>query len=301
MEQLAQQQLTRCPACQHTGFDPLLLARDHTVSQQDFTLADCHYCGLRATTPRPAPEQIGSYYISPDYISHSNSREGIFDKTYQLARMLALAGKRRTVTKYTQGLCTLLDIGCGTGEFAAHMKRHGFVTTGVEPSATARIQANHHLGDQVYESIDALPTGQHYTAVTLWHVLEHLHDPRFALEQIHQRVNEGGHLFIAVPDRDSWDAKHYGDLWAAYDVPRHLFHFRRTDVYQLLNNAGFRIQETRKMWLDAPYVSILSERHKGRAALRATIQGGVLGMWSNLVSAATSRPTSSTLYVASKR
>lgn len=301
MEQHPNEQTKTCPACQHNGFDPLLMARDHTVSQLDFVLADCHHCGLRATTPRPTPAAIGNYYLSDNYISHTNSNKSLFDKAYQLARTVALGTKRRTIAKYAPDKGTLLDFGCGTGEFAAHMKEHGHQVAGVEPSASAREQARRHLGDQVYGSLEGIPDTQRYSVVTLWHVLEHLHDPRLALEQIHKRVQEGGHLVIAVPDRDSWDAKHYADLWAAYDVPRHLFHFRRTDVHQLLNNAGFQLEDTRKMWMDAPYVSILSERHKGRSPARALVQGGLLGLWSNLVSASTSRPTSSTLFIARKR
>lgn len=291
--------LAQCPICGNPGFSPLLQAKDYTASQESFILADCHHCGFRVTNPRPTLRAIGRYYESSAYISHTNSSKGAFDRIYQLARKRALQSKHNTIRKATsQG--TLLDIGCGTGEFAAHMQKQGYRVQGVEPSPGARLQAeqNHRL--RVFADLDQVPTHEQFKVVTMWHVLEHLHDPSKTMKQIHARMERAGHLFIAVPDRESWDAAHYQDLWAAYDVPRHLSHFRRTDMFRLLNQHGFRIKGARKMWMDAPYVSILSEKNKGTSSAVAFGKGILLGTWSNLVSALTSRPTSSTLYLAQK-
>lgn len=299
MEHPYPEPLEECPVCRGRSFTPTFSPTDHTVSKERFLLTDCTTCGARFTNPRPSPADIGRYYVSEDYISHTNTSKGIQDKLYQWVRHRAIHSKHQLIAAYhTQGLA--LDMGCGTGEFLAYLKSQGYQTQGVEPSLAAREQAIRNHALEIVPELDQIPSREQFSVISLWHVLEHVHDVRETLRKLHARLQTGGLLVIAVPDRESWDAGFYGEQWAAYDVPRHLSHFRRRDLHRLLREQGFVVQQTKGMWFDAPYVSMLSEKHKGAGALRALGLGALIGTLSNLVAALTPRPTSSSLYLATK-
>ena len=153
----------------------------------------------------------------------------------------------------------LLDIGCGTGDFLAHQMSRGYLVTGVEPNLTARESAIAAHAIPVFPQIDLVPALEQFQVVTMWHVLEHVPEIRSTLKQVFARLADRGIFVIAVPDRESWDAKHYGPFWAAYDVPRHFWHFRQQDLFRLLKEHGFELVTTRRMWLDAFYIAMLSE------------------------------------------
>jgi hypothetical protein len=159
--------------------------------------------------------------------------------------------------------------------------------------------ANHAI--EVLPVIDAVPAHEQFHVITMWHVLEHVPDPRRTLKKLYSLLADRSFLIIAVPDHESWDAQHYGKDWAAYDVPRHLLHFRRQDIRTLLQEHGFTLLKVRSMWMDALYIAMLSQRYRGSGAVMALVLGGLLGSWSNLVALLGDRPTSSTLYIAQKR
>lgn len=292
--------LAKCPRCGSAAFSPVLQATDQMTSNEVFTIAECANCHLAGTSPRPTPERIGGYYRSSAYISHTNSTSGLLSRLYQWARNRAVRGKHRLISAHHRG-GHVLDIGCGTGEFLGYLKSRGYHTQGVEPSLEARELAisNHAL--HVVPSLEGIPAHEQFSVITLWHVLEHLYDPHATLKQIHARAKSSALLVIAVPDRESWDAQHYGAAWAAYDVPRHLFHYRRSDIHALLEAHGFQLLQTKGMWLDSLYVSMLTEKNKGRSPVIALLLGLAIGSWSNLVSLLSDRPTSSSLYIARKR
>ncbi len=299
MEQPPTETILHCPVCGGEELRPFLSGVDHTVSKERFQLTTCATCGFCITNPRPSPASIGRFYASKDYISHTNASSSTQERIYQWVRRNAIRSKHRLIARYqTQG--KVLDVGCGTGEFLGYLKSRGYVTQGVEPSAQALKQAivNHAL--EVVPDIEGVPASEQFQVITLWHVLEHVHDVRATFKRLHARMSTGGLLVIAVPDRESWDAQHYGADWAAYDVPRHLSHFRRSDLNCLLREQGFEMLATRPMWFDAPYVSMLSERYRGAGTFGALLKGAFVGAFSNLIAAITSRPTSSSLYLAKK-
>ena len=293
------EQLANCPICQSDSLQEKLVVRDHFLSKEDFRVDECQSCGFRSTNPRPAQAAIGRYYQSGDYISHSNSKQGLQDRIYQLARTWALGNKYKLVRQF-QAQGRVLDIGCGTGEFLAHLMSRGYLVEGVEPDLKAREQAiaNHSIA--VVPSVEQIPNKEYYQVITLWHVLEHVPDVRATFKKLFALLARRGILIIAVPDRESWDSDHYGSYWAAWDVPRHLSHFRRQDIHRLLHEHGFELLSTKKMWLDAFYIAMLSERYKGAGEISSLVRGIFIGAWSNLQSSFGKRPTSSTLYVARK-
>jgi len=275
------------------------VATDHTVSQEAFTIAECPQCQAWFTSPRPDEKSIGAYYASDKYISHTNAGLSLQDRLYQLVRRRALRNKRKLIAHYRSG-GKLLDVGCGTGQFLGHMKAHGYLVTGMEPDTGARQNAIADHAIEVLPSISGTVSEERFQVVTMWHVLEHVPDLRATFKRLYALLAVGGLLVIAVPDRESWDAEHYGTDWAAWDVPRHLSHFRRKDLRTLFHEHGFELVEIRRMWLDAYYIALLSEGYRGRSSLLAFPLAVFKGTWSNLQALVGIRPTSSSLYIARK-
>ena len=299
MEQTALETLSGCPLCRSAALRTVLTVRDHSISQEWFTLQDCDACGFRFTNPRPEPARLGAYYKGENYISHSNAKHTFTDRLYQLARRVALRRKYALI-KAHQPHGKALDVGCGTGEFLAYLKSRGYLVTGVEPDLGARESAIANLSLEVLPGIDAVPARGQFQVITLWHVLEHLPEIRSTFKKLHALLSDQGLLVIAVPDRGSWDAAHYGPDWAAYDVPRHLSHFRQQDVKGLLREHGFDLLRVSGMSMDAFYIAMLSERYRGASWGGALTKGILLGGWSDLLALLLNRPESSSLYIARK-
>lgn len=288
--------IQQCPICGSEEHRLALSAIDETVTRESFSIQACRACDFHFTSPRPEERELGKFYESKEYISHSDQATTFRDRVYHALRKLTVKRKHRLLAKtHPQG--HVLDVGCGTGDFLLHLQENGYQCQGVEQSRAANELAKG-KGLRVHgklADLEAVPT---FNVITLWHVLEHLPDPAGALATMRQMLLPGGLLILAVPDRESWDAQHYGSKWAAWDVPRHLSHFRRHDVLSVLKRTGFINIRVRRMWLDAAYVSMLSEQYKGASSLRSFIKGAGLGFWSNAVACFTKRPTSSSLYLA---
>ncbi len=288
---------TACPSCGSTDLRKELSAKDHTVSQKEFSIIECGDCHLRFTQDVPDANSIGHYYRSENYISHTNTSKGLVNRLYHLVRKQTLAGKHRlivTATRREKG--KLLDIGAGTGAWAAYMQQRGWEAVGLEPDESAReIAAELHSirllpADQLY----SLPADS-YDAITLWHVLEHVHDLHIYLDQLRKLLRRGGILFIAVPNYTSYDAAHYKRSWAAYDVPRHLYHFSPDAMELLLQQHGFHLQATQPMWFDSFYISMLSEKYRtGNGNIVKAVWTGAL---SNLKAFVDKSRCSSLIYV----
>lgn len=253
-----------CPVCKSENINFKLEARDYTVSKNLFRIYQCKECTLRFTNPIPEQEEIGYYYQSEEYISHSNTSKGFINRIYQIVRGITLNSKRKTVQKES-GLKNgkILDVGCGTGEFLNKMKESGWETQGIEPDDNARAMAikNHGLKIDKPDAFFDLAEGE-YDVISMWHVLEHVHKLDEYIENLYRLLKPGGTLIIAVPNYQSYDAKHYRTTWAAYDVPRHLYHFSVKAIEHLVGRFKFRVNNIRIMPFDSFYVSMLSEGYK---------------------------------------
>ncbi len=267
--------LNDCPVCENKEFLPFLETRDHFLTREPFNIVRCSQCGFLFTQPRPQKEHLPAYYQSEEYISHSNTRKGLFSRVYQSVRQYTLRQKISRIGKYKQ-TGKLLDIGCGTGEFLNTCQKKGWSVTGVEPSEQARKFATEQYGLSVMTEpeLDAVPPSS-YDVVTLWHVLEHVPDLNQRMMQLSRILAPEGLLVIAVPNSSSHDASHYGPFWAAYDLPRHLYHFTPSTLRTLLIRHGFQVRKLVPMKFDAYYISLLSEKYRtGKTSyLKAILEG----------------------------
>lgn len=245
--------------------------KDHTVSGELFTICKCKNCNGAFTQDAPGEHTIGNYYKAEAYVSHTNSKRGFVNKLYQMARGYTLPQKRRIVEEGISGDKRLLDLGAGTGHFAHEMQTAGWTVTGLEPDAGSRQLAVELHNLQLlpaYELNNLEP--ESFDAITLWHVLEHIHRLHETLDQLRLLLKPKGRLFIAVPNLNSLDAALYGRHWAAFDVPRHLYHFSPDAMQRLLHLHDLKLDKTRPQHLDAWYISLLSSRYAGKGLLHAT-------------------------------
>ena len=253
-----------CPVCHGETIQPVMECRDHSITKEAFTIWQCGRCTARFTRPLPPQHDIAKYYEANHYISHSDTSEGIIAKLYKLVREITLSEKRRVVQRVSDLTAgTLLDIGSGTGAFAAEMAASGWKVTGLEPDEGARAKAKdlYKLDLKTAETLYNLPDAA-FDVITLWHVLEHVYDLDGYFAKIHQILKSGGAVFIGVPNYTSPDATHYGTYWAAYDVPRHLYHFSPKSMALLAERHGFSVVSRRAMWFDVYYIALLSEQYK---------------------------------------
>jgi SAM-dependent methyltransferase len=301
-EKLSNSTMTQnsCLICKGTSIQELYRCNDHFVSGELFSVVTCQECGFTFTEDPPSESVIGLYYKSDSYISHSDSKKGLVNKLYHLARSYMLRRKWKTIESQT-GLSTgkLLDIGCGTGYFLNYMQQKGWDVSGIEKDSGAREYASTIMKVDVSDQEKLNGLGESiYDCITLWHVLEHFHNPDTILETIHRSLTNSGIAVIAVPNMSSFDAKHYGPHWAAWDVPRHLWHFTPETISLLLKRHNMEIVSTRRLPFDSFYVSLLSEQYKrGKPAL---IKGLFWGKLSWLNAIFKKNQTSSLVYIIKK-
>ena len=290
---------TGCPVCNSKHVALSLTASDHTVTGQSFPVWKCDNCTLMFTQDIPAQESIGAYYVSENYISHSDTRKGLVNKLYHTVRKRTLASKLKLViheTGLTQG--NMLDIGSGTGAFLHTMKKAGWNVTGIEPDEQARAKASANYGLETLPASELfnLSAGR-FNAITMWHVLEHVHQLHEYVAQLKKLLAPGGKLFIAVPNYTSYDAGNYRENWAAYDVPRHLYHFSPQSMNVLMKLHGLSVLNIKPMWFDSFYVAMLSEQYKNKKG--SLVRAGMIGLLSNMKTIFNRQRCSSVIYVIS--
>ena len=255
---------------------PYLRVNDHLVSQEQFDLLHDVELDMLVTSPQPNQKDLPRYYDSDTYISHTDSKKGLVPFLYQQVKKHALRKKLRLINRLNQGAGQLADLGAGTGGFLEIAKREGWEVSGVEPDHGARELALR-KGLELQESIASL-CGKQFDVVTLWHVLEHLPDLEEQIKIIMGLVRPGGHLVVAVPNWRSFDARYYKTFWAAYDVPRHLWHFSKNSLEPLFSES-MDLGMVRPMVFDSYYVSLLSEKY--RSGKTFSFKALMVGLWSN--------------------
>lgn len=293
------EQINECPVCGSNTFSQVKSISDHFLSKEQFQIAQCADCGFLFTNPRPSPENISRYYQSDEYLSHSKSNKGLISFIYDTVRNISLKKKFRLIKQYKPGK-KLLDIGCGTGEFLDYMKRMGWEVAGVEPAEQPRKFAAGKYKIEVHneDMIDRLPE-KSFDLITLWHVLEHVPDLNLRISQVKKLLANDGLLLIALPNHLSWDAHHYGEYWAAWDVPRHFYHFNEQTFSLLAGKHNLEIISINPMKFDAYYISLLSEKYKSnRTCLFAAF---INGLRSNISAKRNANNYSSIIYLLKTR
>jgi len=271
--------LENCPVCKNKTFLNFLTCKDYTVSKQNFSIVECSNCRFKFTNPRPVEEEIGAFYKSDTYISHTNKNVGLISVIYKLVRKYTLQQKVKLINKYAKK-GRLLDIGCGTGYFLKEAKNNKWGITGVEPDDNARKLAKQNTDAIINKDVFCcFDKSDSFDVITMWHVLEHVHKLDETLSKIEEIIDEKGVLFIAVPNNESYDAEYYKEQWAAYDLPRHLYHFSKDNIEKLLAQYHFRLADIVPMKFDSYYVSMLSEKYRAEelitkdSKIRAFING----------------------------
>lgn len=272
-----------------------LAVKDHSVSGEDFELIQNSEYGFLETHPQPSSNKIPDYYKSDEYISHTDSKRNLFEKAYHFVRKISLNKKLKLINSVSSNSKNLLDVGCGTGDFLQTAKQNNWKVIGIEPNEKARQIANKKTDNSVFE-IDQLLKfeSQSFDIITLWHVLEHLPKLENHITIFKKLLKPKGTLIIAVPNYKSYDAKHYKQFWAAFDVPRHLWHFNKTSISKLVGKKSMDVVKIKPMWFDAFYVSLLSEKYK--TGKMKPIHGFWIGLVSNLKALIT-KEASSLIYI----
>jgi len=286
-----------CPICNAGCIRADLVAKDYTVSNEHFHIWACDNCDLKYTDEVPDQKEIGKYYQSSNYISHSDTKVGFINKMYHKVRTHTLKTKRKMVEKMTnKSHGEILDIGCGTGAFLNNMQQAGWLITGLEPDENAAKTANslYNISAKAPEELFSLPLNS-FDAITMWHVLEHVHQLHEYIEQLKNLIKPDGVIFIAVPNYQSYDAEVYGAHWAAYDVPRHLYHFSPKSMEKLVSLHGLKIKSHKPMWFDSFYVSMLSEKYKNNK--NNILKAAFIGLISNFKAFLNPKKCSSIIYV----
>ncbi|PKP14120.1 MAG: methyltransferase [Bacteroidetes bacterium HGW-Bacteroidetes-3] len=278
-----------------------LTCKDYTVSNKNFDLVYHNDLDMLETFPQPKTKELYGYYESDDYISHTDSKETVVDKLYQIVKKLALANKLKLINSFKTADKNLLDVGCGTGDFLLVCKNNGWKVTGVEPNAKAKISAENKLKgafvSEIYSEIIQLNNEKQFDVITLWHVLEHVPNLDEYISTLKKLLKPNGILIVAVPNFKSFDANYYKQFWAAFDVPRHLWHFSKKSIQLLFAKQEMNILKILPMWFDSFYVSLLSEKYKhGKSNF---LKAFYIGFLSNLKASRT-KEYSSLIYLLKK-
>ena len=295
--------LNECPVCKSSHFKSYLNVVDYTVSKKRFNIQQCKACDFLFTNPRPSENEIGYYYQSQEYISHHDDAKGFMSKVYKTVRDHTIGEKIKMIDRLKPQKGDLLDIGCGTGNFVQACKESGWNITGVEPDQGARQVASDRTRESIFQNIfEPEIAHQKYDIITMWHVLEHVHLLDETIAWLKAHLKPGGEILIAVPNPESHDAKKYGEFWAAYDVPRHLYHFTEKTMKTLMQKHNLKVEAVLPMWFDSFYVSMLSTKYQSGAT--KMIDSMLTGLISNVKgkgNTESSTNTSSLIYLISTK
>lgn len=235
-----------------------LTVKDYSISNENFELKKNEDFDMLVT--QPIPKKLASYYESENYISHTDGKKSVFEKVYQLVKNYTLKKKLKLINSFNTEKKTILDIGAGTGDFLATCKNNNWQILGIEPNQKAR-ETGASKNINLLENLSEVKN-KNFDVITMWHVLEHVENLQEYIQQLKELLKENGTLVIAVPNYKSYDANYYKNFWAAFDVPRHLWHFSQTSISKLFSMENIKIIKTLPMKFDSYYVSLLSEKYK---------------------------------------
>jgi len=295
--------IEKCPLCNSKNLKPKFVCKDYFVSHESFELYSCIDCGFVLTQNFPSHDTIGKYYEASEYVSHSDTKQGIVNRMYHAVRKYMLKKKLKFVCKQSgKQTGKMLDVGCGTGYFLNAAKQKGWETVGIEKSEHARNLAinRFELTVKSEDHLNTLPP-ESFDVITLWHVLEHLENLNEIMDSLHNLLLPDGTAVIAVPNCSSYDAQHYQTYWAAYDVPRHLWHFTPQTMKFLANKFNFQIIRQKPLNFDSFYVSLLSEKYKGGNKVTALVKAFIIGLISNIKTIFSKDKGSSMIFVLKKK
>jgi len=285
---------TKCPWCDSEKTQMYLWVKDLFLTGEAFEIHECLKCGLLFTEPRPDASSIGKYYQSEEYYSHQENKSGFIPKIYESVKKVNLRHKRKLATKGLK-VGTMLEIGCGVGDFLHEMEQKGWKCTGIEPSEEAKAIAKNRVKANILNPGElASLKDESFDLITMWHVLEHVDNLKEEVMHLQRLLKKGGRLVLALPNFKSADAEHYREYWAAYDVPRHLNHFCRESINNIFKNTKLKLKKTDKLVWDAYYISYMSEKYKNHTM--PLLKGAMKGMISN-IKARKSGEWSSLVYV----
>ncbi|MEZ4796981.1 MAG: class I SAM-dependent methyltransferase [Flavobacteriaceae bacterium] len=267
--------------------------KDHSVSSEEFQLIENKTYGFLETQPQPKEEHLSKYYNTEDYISHTDSKRNLLERVYHVVRNISLKKKLKLINSFQPQEKNLLDVGCGTGDFLKIAQQNNWKVSGIELNDKAREIANQKTNHSVFNTEQLSKFNDNsFDVITLWHVLEHLPNLEQQVLTFKTLLKENGTLIVAVPNYKSYDAKFYKNFWAAYDVPRHLWHFNQDSISNLFASQNMNVVKTKPMKFDAYYVSLLSEKYKNGfmnplkafwIGLRSNIKAKQSGEYSSLI------------------
>lgn len=267
------EQLNHCPACLSTHIVFQEKIKDFFYSQEEFEIFHCKDCNLRFTQNRPDANSIGRYYNSEAYISHGTKKPTLFDHLYKTLRSYMLGKKYEMIRRFKPEMKSILDYGAGEGAFVDFINKKGKAGYGIEPSEQARQLYFEKTGKQLYERIDALPSGINFQVITLWHVLEHIHTLRETIQELIDKLEKNGILVIAVPNYNSQDRQAFGPYWAAWDIPRHLYHWETDSITRFFEGFGLEKIYTNQLPLDPFYISLVSAKYGNFSKIKSIMSG----------------------------
>ena len=254
------EKLDTCPSCGKESFVTHKIIQDYSISGESFALVRCKNCSLIFTNPRPSIETLPNYYKSNNYISHTNRANSPINLVYKLVRSYSLKQKVKLIEQYSSGQ-SILDFGCGTGHFLKSCQKSGWKISGIEPDESARNVAQQITNINIDSQIDSF-TEHSVDVITAWHVIEHVPQLLSTLRHLRKILVPGGVMLVAVPNHLSYDSSIYGEFWAGYDVPRHLYHFDKKSFSNLISKTKLSLIDILPMYFDSYYVSLLSESYK---------------------------------------
>ena len=269
-----------------------ITVKDFSVSGESFSLLLNEEYQILKTHPQPTLDKLGSYYEFEDYISHTDGKRTLFEKMYHFIKRKAIRDKVSLINSHQPLKGRILDIGAGTGDFLLECKNQNWEILGIEPNDKAKGIAVG-KGIKFGDTIEKLESNS-FDVITMWHVLEHVPDVEHQVAELKRLLKPSGTIIIAVPNFKSYDANHYKEFWAAYDVPRHLWHFSKTAIEKIFDKQNMNLEDVKPMWFDSFYVSLLSEKYK--TGKMNFISGFFIGLISN-VSGLFKKEFSSHIYV----